>query len=203
MTAIDVLLERFGKGAEGDRPTRLPALSRNHLPALCKALGFTKGAEIGVWKAGYSSLFCRDAPCMHMLCVDPWLSYDAWLDGKNGPTSNIEAAYQEARAKMAGKNATIVRAFSAEAAKDVTDGSLDVAYIDGNHVLEHVLDDLALWTPKVRSGGILAGHDYRDRPDKPYIQVIRAVKAFTEAHGIARWFITAADKTPSFLWVKA
>jgi predicted O-methyltransferase YrrM len=206
MTVGEWLLSKYSRGASGARPTVLPTLSRRDLPALCRDLRFTHGAEIGVWKGEYSALFCQAAPGLHMRCVDPWQAYDAWADGKNLPEAGrdekIEDAYRQAAARLATLNATIVRQFSADAAADVPDGSLDLVYIDGNHGRDAVSADLACWSRKVRVGGVVAGHDYRVFEHKPYIQVVEAVQAFTQANGIETWFTTAADRTPSFLWVQ-
>lgn len=182
------------------------SMSRKHLPALCRAMGFTRGAEIGVWKGAYAALFCQAHPSIHMLCVDPWLSYPAWLDTKNAmpieqATRIMNEAYETAQATLAGLNCTIVRAFSVDAAKDVADRSLDFVFIDGNHVYEAVLEDLAAWVPKVRPGGLVAGHDYRVFANKPTIHVVKAVQDYTQAHRIHPWFILSGDKTPSFLWM--
>jgi hypothetical protein len=49
---------------------------------------------------------------------------------------------------------------SEEAAPKIPDGSLDFAYIDANHAYEYVKRDIELWWPKIRDGGMLAGHDY-------------------------------------------
>lgn len=49
---------------------------------------------------------------------------------------------------------------SAKAAEFMSDRSLDLVFIDAQHTYEGVRDDIALWTPKVRAGGVLAGHDY-------------------------------------------
>jgi predicted O-methyltransferase YrrM len=40
------------------------------------------------------------------------------------------------------------------------DGQLDFIYIDGDHRYEGVLADLTNWKPKLRAGGIMAGHDF-------------------------------------------
>lgn len=194
--------------ATGERPTWLPTMSRKHLPALCRDLGFIAGAEIGVWRGEYAALFCEANPAMHMRCVDPWIGYPEWNDPKNLQPLNksdalIAGAYKDARKRLGPLKTTIVRAFSVDAAKDVPDGSLDFVYIDGNHVEEAVRADLEAWVPKVRPGGIVAGHDFKVFPTKPMIQVIPAVEAYTRAHGIDPWFVLAADKTPSYLWVRA
>lgn len=40
------------------------------------------------------------------------------------------------------------------------DGPVDFVYIDAAHDYESVKADIAAWWPKVKPGGILAGHDY-------------------------------------------
>lgn len=186
-------------------PIRL-AMGRAALPALCREAGFTRGAEIGVWKGAYSASFCEANPDLHMLCVDPWLSYPAWRDTKNEMPPDqavriMEDAYATARARLAPYRHTIARTFSTDAARDVADRSLDFIYIDGNHVEAAVYEDLTVWAPKVRAGGFVAGHDYRAFSNKPTIHVIEAVQRYTRDHAIAPWFVLAADRTPSFLWV--
>jgi predicted O-methyltransferase YrrM len=60
---------------------------------------------------------------------------------------------------------------STEAATQFEDRSLDFVFIDASHEYRKVNLDIDAWLPKVKAGGILAGHDYD--PDHP--QVIRAV----------------------------
>lgn len=198
------LLHRFGHGTPVPiSPISIP-MKRLDLPALTRELGFTSGAEIGVWKGEFSAQFCEGNPSLEMLCVDPWAAYPAWHDRKKsqGPDAEaiLEEAYQSACARLRPLRATILRDFSVEAAKTVPDGSLDFIYIDGNHVLEAVLEDLAAWTPKVRVGGLVSGHDFRINPAKPFIQVVPAVQRWTTEHRIHPWFILARDSSPSFLW---
>lgn len=198
-------LERLGP-AEGTRPTKLLQMRRLDLGALSIERGWTRGAEIGVWKGAFSAALLAANPDLHMLCVDPWASYPGWLDTKNDAPeapAMIAHAYAEAVERLTPLNCTIVRKFSAEAAADVPNGSLDFVFIDGNHVYDAVIEDLTLWSPKVKPGGLICGHDYRRFTNKPTIHVVDAVDAFTKARGIDPWFITAADKTPSFLWEAA
>ncbi len=181
-------------------------MSRRDLPGLCRDCGFTTGAEIGVWEGEFSAKFCEANPALHLICVDPWLTYSGWLDTKlaqplEHATRDMDAAFVKARTRLAPYNCRILRTFSVKAAYDVPDGSLDFVYIDGNHTEAAVTEDLVAWAPKVRSGGWIGGHDYRDFPNKPTIHVIEAVQAYTKARRIDPWFILAGDKTPSFLWV--
>ncbi len=186
-------------------PTPL-RMSRSELPKLTFRLGYTKGAEVGVWKGAYTAAFCEGNPQLHMLAVDPWLSYPGWLDTKNAmPIEKaerfMEESYQQAVTRLTPLRCTIVRKFSADAAAEVPNRSLDFVYIDGNHVFDAVIEDLTLWAPKVRAGGLVAGHDFRVFPNKPTIHVKAAVEAYTRAHQIEPWYTLTADRTPSFLWV--
>jgi len=40
------------------------------------------------------------------------------------------------------------------------DNSLDLVFIDALHDYDHVLQDIRLWQPQIRPGGILCGDDY-------------------------------------------
>lgn len=204
--ALDRLMARTSivRGTRFVLPTVL-RMTRADLPALCRDLGFTRGAEIGVWKGAYSAAFCQANPQMHILCVDPWVSYPAWKDTKNKLDSAeaerfMAEAYGIASERLAPLNCTIARMFSVDAAAKVFDRSLDFVYIDANHGYDAVLEDLETWAPKVKPSGLVAGHDYRVFTNKPFIHVIEAVQAYAKAHEINPWFITS-EQTPSFIWV--
>ena len=59
--------------------------------------------------------------------------------------------------------------------------SLDFVFIDAGHTYEDVIEDLTNWLPKVKIGGILAGHDYS--PEYPYEHSIGVNKAIEEFFG--------------------
>jgi predicted O-methyltransferase YrrM len=40
------------------------------------------------------------------------------------------------------------------------DNSIDFLFIDGDHRYQGINTDLDLWLPKVKTGGIISGHDY-------------------------------------------
>lgn len=67
---------------------------------------------------------------------------------------------------------------SLDAAAEIEDGSLDFIFIDADHSYEAVLADLKAWYPKVKSGGLMAGHDIY------YSPVTKAVNEFREMNSI-------------------
>jgi len=118
---------------------------------------------------------------------------------------------QEARLKLAPYGTTFIKAWSVDAAKQFPDGSISWLYIDGNHTFEGLVSDLAAWVPKVKSGGIISGHDYRHFRRGLGIRVIEAVNGYTAAHDIHPWFVLGRlkvkpgetrDRERSFLWVQ-
>jgi hypothetical protein len=61
--------------------------------------------------------------------------------------------------ELAGKYQTI-KSGSAAAAVNFADQSVDFVFIDADHVYDRVKEDILAWLPKVKPGGIIAGHDY-------------------------------------------
>lgn len=59
-----------------------------------------------------------------------------------------------------GKKIIYLQGDSVIMADKVKDNSLGFVYIDANHSFYGAIADLIAWTPKVKSGGIVAGHDY-------------------------------------------
>jgi len=47
-----------------------------------------------------------------------------------------------------------------DAAPSYPNGSLDCVFIDADHSADAVYQDIVTWLPKVKQGGVLAGHDY-------------------------------------------
>jgi predicted O-methyltransferase YrrM len=78
------------------------------------------------------------------------------------------------------------RCTSLAAAPRFADGSLDFVFLDARHTFEEVRQDLASWWPKLRPGGLFAGHDYAHWPG-----VRAAVDAFVAERGLGHAFRTS------------
>lgn len=179
----------------------LPVLSKRstrlNLAQFFAASGFTKGAEIGTWTGEYAALLCETIPGLQLTCVDPWLSYAEYRDPKND-SARIEQAYRTAVDRLKPFHCTILRMTSLQGAQNVPDGSLDFIYLDANHSEAFVAQDLSAWVPKVRSGGVVSGHDY---VQKAHLEVKPAVDAYVAKHRTGPLHVLAGDKSPSFFWI--
>jgi len=68
----------------------------------------------------------------------------------------------------------IIRLESVMAAKLFPDNYFDMVFIDANHDYEHVCNDITVWFPKIKKGGLISGDDL-DRS-----QVKKAIRTKTK-----------------------
>lgn len=73
---------------------------------------------------------------------------------------SLEDVYYANIQKAGLRNIITKKSDSEGAAKYFLNDSLDAVFIDAGHTFDAVTKDLNLWFPKVRHGGIFAGHDY-------------------------------------------
>lgn len=189
-----------------DRPDLMPVLikgaTRADLPAYLAARGAKVGAEVGVFKGEFAELLCQGIPGLHLYCVDRWAPYR--VENADGSTQTIfkrsEDAYAEAKQRLAPYDCEFLRMSSVEGAAAIQDGSLDFIFVDADHRWQAVLADLAAWIPKVKPGGIIAGHDYEDTYNV-YNGVCIITAAWTRARGILPWYVLGRSRVrPGEAW---
>lgn len=141
-----------------------PLSSRNEFGKLLTERGLTSTAvEIGTHRGGFARVLLATW-AGHLDCVDPWADppgyevQSAFLPDR-GTTreDDYRAALKSLRTHA--HRVRLVRKTSAGAVDSYNDRTLDFVYLDGDHEYEGVYHDLTTWWPKVRPGGILAGHD--------------------------------------------
>ncbi len=165
-------------------PIMVRGYQRNpHLFGLFNDMGLKKGVEVGVRGGSNALVICNQIPGLSLALVDPWEHNSHLIRVKR-----ILAPF----------NIQIIKKKSMDALNDFEDNSLDFIHIDANHKFDFVMEDLIGWAKKVRSGGIISGHDYFNWTGG---DVVLAVDTYTRAHKIKDWFITN-EPIPSFFWVK-
>lgn len=180
------------------KQVEIPDCSRDDLPQLFVDLGFKTGAEIGVDRGEFSQKFCQAG--LTLYAIDPWQAYAEYVDPSD--QKRLDSRYQQTQDLLAKyPTCTILRKTSMEALADFADASLDFVYLDGNHQLKYVIDDLCGWFTKVHSGGILCGHDYiytTGRTPAATCHVIYALNAFVASYKIRNWYLIGrAERLPN------
>lgn len=212
MNTLDYILQKYNLDPNAkQRPIEIPDVGRDDLPQLFAELDFRSGAEIGVEQGVYTEILCSANPQAKIYGIDPWMSYEGYRDYVD--QSELEGFYKGTRTRLVPyTNYELIRKFSMEALADFEDGSLDFVYIDGNHTLPYIINDIIGWAKKVRKGGIVSGHDYRkSRRMITQNHVVYAVNCYTQAYRIRPWFLLGRkavipgevrDNSRSWMWVK-
>ncbi|HWD86292.1 MAG TPA: class I SAM-dependent methyltransferase [Solirubrobacteraceae bacterium] len=196
-----------------DRPARriervTDVHRREELPLLLNSLGLTgTGVEVGVRKGDYSEHLLAHWKGEKLISIDPWRAAppDDYRDVSNVSQDEHDVNYLETCRRLArfGRRSEVRREAAAQAVQTVSAACLDVVYLDARHDADSVSEDLALWWPIVRPGGVLAGHDYRDGMLPEGVFGVRtAVDRFFSALGVPVHATADDAPWPSWLVVK-
>jgi hypothetical protein len=121
--------------------------------------------EVGVWKgmsASYMAVeIINSGKDIKFDCVDNW----EFIENLQSDIS--QESFSENIYEIFLKNInpvkhiiTPIKEMSWDGAKYYKDNSLDFVFIDAAHDYESVKKDISAWFPKIKKGGIIAGHDY-------------------------------------------
>lgn len=179
-----LLREHYGLTQFMPAPLRIKGFHRIDVAKTISLMGLKKGAEIGVAGGEHSEILWNNIKDCELTAVDHWdIAWSRKLKS---------AAYK----RLTACNAHIINKPSLDASLEVPNGSLDWVYIDASHDFDNVMLDLLLWVPKVRKGGLIAGHDY----DRGHKELMIAVNTYTTIHHIQEWFLTDQKREASFFW---
>ena len=132
------------------------------LAKLANDNNFTTAVEIGVQEGITFSHLVETCPQLYVIGIDPW--------GRG----TLDDNYYNNLSKKYGEHprAQLIRSSSFSAHKFFADETQDMIFIDGDHTYNGVSRDIANWTPKVKKGGYVCGHDI----NQP--QIRKAVKEY-------------------------
>ncbi len=162
------------------------------------------GAEIGVYRGDFSREILTDTKVGHLYLVDPWVKQPDYKDTINEEDQN--GHFQETMRKVTpfihNGHCTVIRDFSANVAKtDKTIPPLDWVFIDAYHAYEAALEDITLWSKRLKNApfGTIFAHDYFEGPKYGhqghawYSGVVKACADFCAAEGWEVTGITTED----------
>ncbi len=124
--------------------------------------GVREIAEVGVYRGLLSEELLRRVPGItRYYLIDPWRHLADWNKPANQEDTRFEEIYREAmtRTEHAADRRVVLRGTTTEVIDQIPDGSLDLAYIDGDHTLRGIAIDLIRVYPKIREGGYIGGDD--------------------------------------------
>ncbi len=97
-------------------------------------------------------------------CIDTWLGSIEHQAGQPWADPDVIAGklfdrFRENMAPVSGYYRAVCLD-SVSAAELYDPGSLDLVFIDADHGYDSVYEDIRAWRSKIRSGGVIAGHDW-------------------------------------------
>ena len=135
--------------------------TRNEFADYLTENNYKIGIEIGSYKGLYSK-YLLDNWEGYLYLVEVWkkLPDSEYVDISN--QENPKEVIGEVFDNLMGyeDRTTLIRAESNTASYLFKDEFFDFIYIDANHKYSYVMRDLKIWYPKLKSGGVLAGHDW-------------------------------------------
>jgi hypothetical protein len=123
------------------------------------------GVEIGVQHGVFSMYLLESGLFKKLYSIDPYPVKipGVFQNGEQYYCNDSNETYEIAVQNLSQyEESELIRKYSNVAVFDFKDASLDFIFIDGDHTYEGVMNDLTLWWPKLKVGGIMSGHDYWD-----------------------------------------
>jgi len=152
-----------------------------------KSRSLSRIIEVGSYR-GRSARAMLDNSDAHLWCVDTW---NTPSDGKTGIISIKDFRAFKVNLKDEEARVNILKMRSARAAKILLElygpCSFDMVFIDGGHSYGQVKADILAYTPLVKVGGIISGHDYGTWPG-----VAKAVRELVKGFSVVKsiWWAT-------------
>lgn len=148
--------------------------------------------EVGVWRGEYAKYVLeRCSSIRRYYMIDPWTNLPDWNKPFNLSQEAFSEVYDQAmlNTEFAASRRVVLRGRTKEVIATIPNGSLDFAYLDGDHTLRGITIDLIKLFPKVREGGFLAGDDFTANPwqhEAPYDPTLVCPFSiyFSEAMGV-------------------
>jgi predicted O-methyltransferase YrrM len=127
------------------------SITRYDIPSIINARGYKRAVEVGL-DHGYFSYYLLKHSALRML----WS-----VDSFQGKWAALEPEVRSMLSEFGDRSRIFIGTSAAAAGFfSKAEAGFDLVYIDANHRFQAIKQDLHLWWPLIRPGGMLAGHDY-------------------------------------------
>jgi len=161
------------------------------------------GVEVGVASGDHAKAILSSPAIERLYGVDPYRHRENYHSSLNLPQNEFNELYLRVLKRLArfGQRYKHVRELPKQAVSKIP-GQIDFVYINAECVYVDVWEDLCVWFPKVREGGVLGGNHY-DHPDFPNVKqgVDRFFRKFDweiQVGGRGAWWVKKLPRNISF-----
>ena len=135
--------------------------------------------EIGSWSGFSTALLANEIQGKgKVFAVDHWLGNPKTVTGEEAGLRDVYGMFKSNLIRMGLWDTVNPMVMDSETAASICrDGILDFVFIDADHQYESIKQDIELWLPKVKKGGILAGHDaefYYSKLSEKHREIVEA-----------------------------
>ena len=129
-----------------------------------KMNSWKSGVELGVLRGPTFTYIVDNCPGYTHYGVDVFLNDKIWREKGISTTEKLleepPVDWYEPLLEFANeRGAYLIRDFSHLSAKRFDDEFFDYVFIDAGHRYEDVMKDIKAWIPKIKTGGMISGHD--------------------------------------------
>ena len=131
-------------------------------PKMINDLAIKIGVEVGVAGGLHAMNLLNQSKLEKLYCIDPYPDDCYWDVEKDGnkryalAQTNLDKWIKEGRAEL-------IRKAGLGVVDDFEDNSIGFVYLDGDRSPNVYPKEMAQWLGKIKNGGILAGHDYKNK----------------------------------------
>jgi len=151
------------------------------------------GIGIGVAAGNYSKIIIENFGLNKLYLLDNWEGYEYVTQAKQDIFYKNILELEEQHKGLV----EVIKGDSVNGVGRFEDEYFDFIYIDADHHYEVVVNDLKLWYPKLKKGGIFSGHDYTGLETDKHFGVTQAVDEFVEKLELPLFITQGTKRIPS------
>ena len=121
--------------------------------------------EVGSWKGFSTALIAGMVKDWNgkVYAIDHWKGNTGVVHHDQAKTEDILSIFRTNMKVLKLDNVFPMVMDSADASKVFTNESADFIFIDADHRYSGIMNDLKMWLPKLKKGGVISGHDCEEK----------------------------------------